>query len=187
VLQCTESIIDLKRALAVLRPAAGSHSTCRQAFERRPELPTPIEVYALDTHSLSVCPRVLESCESPVIQEGWLDSRRVTDVDEQEPRPLRPQQVAISERSDRRRMGTGRTGSTLAPNKNQSRIATATTGHDSRCTSLGTPAGARLIPCRQMSGRRRGLLIRRKKPHSHRFLFGDRVAHRSIEGLARSK
>src|SRR6202140_928704 len=31
----------------------------------------------------------------------------VTDVDEPEPRPLRPQQVAISERSDRRRMGTG--------------------------------------------------------------------------------
>jgi transposase len=30
-------------------------------------------------------------------------------VDEQEPRPLRPQQVAISERSDRRRMETGRT------------------------------------------------------------------------------
>src|ERR1022692_2905566 len=29
-----------------------------------------------------------------------------TDVDEPEPRPLRPQQVAISERSDRRRMGT---------------------------------------------------------------------------------
>src|SRR6267154_133602 len=31
------------------------------------------------------------------------------DVDEQEPRPLRPQQVAISERSDRRRMEAGRT------------------------------------------------------------------------------
>ena len=30
-------------------------------------------------------------------------------MDEQEPRPLGPQQVAISERSDRRRMGTGRT------------------------------------------------------------------------------
>src|SRR6267143_6093136 len=30
-------------------------------------------------------------------------------VDEQEPRPLRPQQVAISERFDRRRMETGRT------------------------------------------------------------------------------
>src|ERR1700740_3411431 len=34
---------------------------------------------------------------------------RFTDVEEPEPRPLRPQQVAISERSDRRRMGTGRT------------------------------------------------------------------------------
>jgi transposase len=33
-------------------------------------------------------------------------------VDEPEPRPLRPQQVAISERSDRRRMGTGRPGKT---------------------------------------------------------------------------
>jgi len=33
----------------------------------------------------------------------------VTDVDEQKPHPLRPQQVAISERFDRRRMGTGRT------------------------------------------------------------------------------
>ena len=30
-------------------------------------------------------------------------------MDEPEPRPLRPQQVAISERSDRRRMETGRT------------------------------------------------------------------------------
>ena len=30
-------------------------------------------------------------------------------MDEQEPRPLRPQQVAISERSDRRRMEPGRT------------------------------------------------------------------------------
>src|SRR5450755_3689660 len=29
---------------------------------------------------------------------------------EQEPRPLRPQQVALSERPDRRRMETGRTG-----------------------------------------------------------------------------
>jgi hypothetical protein len=29
-------------------------------------------------------------------------------VDEQEPRPMRPQQVALSERSDRRRMGTCR-------------------------------------------------------------------------------
>src|ERR1700716_3849876 len=45
--------------------------------------------------------RVLESYESYVIQELWPDSRRVTDVDEPEPRPLRPQQVAISERSDR--------------------------------------------------------------------------------------
>src|SRR5277367_4580102 len=53
--------------------------------------------------------RVLESYESSVIQGWWPDSRRVTDVDEQEPRPLRPQQVAISERSDRRRMETGRT------------------------------------------------------------------------------
>src|ERR1022692_28042 len=39
---------------------------------------------------------------------GWIRGG-VTDVDEQEPSPLRPQQVAISERSDRRRMGTGRT------------------------------------------------------------------------------
>src|SRR5450755_4985493 len=40
---------------------------------------------------------------------GGLIRGGVTDVDEPEPRPLRPQQVAISERSDRRRMGTGRT------------------------------------------------------------------------------
>ena len=43
--------------------------------------------------------RVLESYESVVIQGWWPDSRRVTDVDEQEPRTLRPQQVAISTRS----------------------------------------------------------------------------------------
>src|ERR1017187_5505674 len=53
--------------------------------------------------------RVVESYESVVIQEWWPDSRRVTDVDEQEPRALRPQQVAIPERFDRRRMEAGRT------------------------------------------------------------------------------
>src|ERR1019366_8158865 len=43
------------------------------------------------------------------MEGGWPDARGGgTDVDEPEPRPLRPQQVAISERSDRRRMGTGR-------------------------------------------------------------------------------
>src|SRR6266481_9465852 len=42
-------------------------------------------------------------------KRGGLIRGGVTDVDEQEPRPLRPQQVAISERSDRRRMGAGRT------------------------------------------------------------------------------
>src|SRR5260370_30339682 len=42
-------------------------------------------------------------------KSGGLIRGGVTDVDEQEPRPLRPQQVAISERFDRRRMGTGRT------------------------------------------------------------------------------
>jgi transposase len=46
--------------------------------------------------------RVLESYESVVIQRWWPDSRRVTNVDEQEPRTLRPQQAAISERFDRR-------------------------------------------------------------------------------------
>jgi len=39
--------------------------------------------------------KVLEPYESSVIQGWWPDSRRITDVDEQEPRPLRPQQVAI--------------------------------------------------------------------------------------------
>src|SRR5207302_3345868 len=53
--------------------------------------------------------RVLESYESSVIQECGPIRGGVTDVDEQEPRALRPQQVAISERSDRRGMGTGRT------------------------------------------------------------------------------
>src|SRR6266481_4993563 len=41
-------------------------------------------------------------------KSGGLIRGGVTDVDEQEPRPLRPQQVAISERSDRRRMETDR-------------------------------------------------------------------------------
>src|SRR4029077_16495855 len=44
----------------------------------------------------------IESCESFVIQEWWPDSRRVTDVDIEEPRSVRPQRIAISERSDRR-------------------------------------------------------------------------------------
>src|SRR5258708_29436403 len=42
-------------------------------------------------------------------KDGGVIRGGVTDVDEPEPRPLRPQQVAISERSDRRRVGTGRT------------------------------------------------------------------------------
>src|SRR5277367_168635 len=42
-------------------------------------------------------------------KSGGLIRGGVADVDEQEPRPLRPQQVAISERSNRRRMGTGQT------------------------------------------------------------------------------
>jgi hypothetical protein len=37
----------------------------------------------------------VESCESFVIQERWPDSRRVTDVDGEEPGALRPQQIAI--------------------------------------------------------------------------------------------
>ena len=36
-----------------------------------------------------------EFLESVVIQEWWPDSRRVTDVDGEEPRTLRSQQVAI--------------------------------------------------------------------------------------------
>src|SRR5258708_23252748 len=44
-----------------------------------------------------------------LFKSGGLIRGGVTDVDEQEPRPLRPQQVATSDRSDRRRMGTGRT------------------------------------------------------------------------------
>src|SRR5271166_2479785 len=45
--------------------------------------------------------RVLESYESDVIEGWWPVIRRGSpDVDEQEPSPLRPQQVALSERSD---------------------------------------------------------------------------------------
>jgi hypothetical protein len=43
----------------------------------------------------------IESSESFVIQEWWPDSRRVTDVDGEEPRSVRPQRIAISEQSDR--------------------------------------------------------------------------------------
>src|ERR1700694_1662995 len=53
--------------------------------------------------------RVLETYESFVIQGWWPDSRGITDVDKQEPRAVRPQQVAISERFDQRRMAAGRT------------------------------------------------------------------------------
>src|SRR5664279_5038238 len=53
--------------------------------------------------------RVVESYEAVVIQGWGPDSRRVTDVDEQEPRTLRPQQAALPERFDRRRMEAGRT------------------------------------------------------------------------------
>src|ERR1700675_4735148 len=44
-----------------------------------------------------------------LFKDGGLIRGGVTDVDEPEPRPLRPQQIALSERSDRRRMETGRT------------------------------------------------------------------------------
>ena len=40
---------------------------------------------------------IFEFLESVVIQEWWPDSRRVTDVDGEEPRTLRPQQIAIPE------------------------------------------------------------------------------------------
>jgi hypothetical protein len=43
----------------------------------------------------------IESCESFVIQERWPDSRRVTDVDDLKSQTLRPQPIAISERSYR--------------------------------------------------------------------------------------
>ncbi len=47
--------------------------------------------------------------ESVVIQVWWPDSTRASpDVDEREPRPLRPEQIALSERPDRRRMEAGR-------------------------------------------------------------------------------
>ena len=47
----------------------------------------------------------VESSESFVIQVWWPDSRRVTDVDGEEPQTIRPQCTTISERSDRRGMG----------------------------------------------------------------------------------
>src|SRR5665811_593288 len=47
---------------------------------------------------------VAESYELVAIQGWWPDSRRVTNVDEQEPQTLRPQQAALPERFDRRRM-----------------------------------------------------------------------------------
>src|ERR1700674_2474823 len=53
--------------------------------------------------------RVVESYESFVIQGWWPDSRRVTDVDGRKPRAVRPQQVAIPERFDQRRMAADRT------------------------------------------------------------------------------
>src|ERR1700680_1549839 len=55
-------------------------------------------------NSVSVREQV-ESSESFVIQVWWPDSRRVTDVDGEEPQTIRPQRTTISERSDRRRMG----------------------------------------------------------------------------------
>src|ERR1035437_2099114 len=68
-----------------------------------------LKPWQVNEGSLVSVRRVLESYESVVIQGWWPDSRRVTDVDEQEPRALRPQQVAIRERFDRRRMEAGRT------------------------------------------------------------------------------
>src|ERR1019366_807895 len=84
------------------------------AASKRPGTPSGIRLHQgllgriLIRVSVSVR-RVFESYEPVVIQEWWPDSRRVTDVDEQEPRALRPQQVAIPERFDRRRMEAGRT------------------------------------------------------------------------------
>src|ERR1017187_6767354 len=82
------------------RPELGTHFRLRTTSR-------PI-VTRLQDASVSVR-RVLESYESVVIQGWWPDSRRVTDVDAQEPRTLRPQQVAIPEGFDRRRMEANRT------------------------------------------------------------------------------
>jgi hypothetical protein len=49
------------------------------------------------------------------------------------------------------------------------------------------PAGARLIPRSQLSGRWCGLLVRRQQAHLDGFVFGYRVAHRAIESLAGRK
>ena len=57
----------------------------------------PIRLQPTVRYLLVSVRRVLESYESVVIQGWWPDSKEVTDVDAQEPRTLRPQQVAISE------------------------------------------------------------------------------------------
>jgi hypothetical protein len=44
--------------------------------------------------------KVLESEESNVIQGWWPDSGEVTDVDDEEPSALRPEQIAVSKRLD---------------------------------------------------------------------------------------
>src|SRR5882757_3764305 len=53
--------------------------------------------------------RVLESYESPVIQEWWPDSRRGHRCGRAKTAPVTTAASCISERFDRRRMGTGRT------------------------------------------------------------------------------
>jgi hypothetical protein len=63
------------------------------------------EVEAVEEEFLVSVRKHIESDESFVIQERWADSKGTTDVDEQEPRALRPQQVTLPERFDRRGMG----------------------------------------------------------------------------------
>src|SRR5712672_2299207 len=72
-----------------------------KSFHQSRELTPVAQTVDFESHCVSVREHI-ESSESFVIQEWWPDSRRVTDVDGEEPRSVRPQRIAISERSDRR-------------------------------------------------------------------------------------
>ena len=97
-------VVDDKEAVRRTLAEAGVETLPGQFLDFLDPWGNRIEIVSYDNVQFTKClsENILKSSKSFVIQEWWPNSRRVTDVDGEEPRSVRPQRIAISERSDRR-------------------------------------------------------------------------------------